>query len=109
MPTTPKPASLELGHLTFATAPVADGKVAVESHFSGVFDRLDLSLELSEAWRGRIPLVPLPAPEERPSLQELVVAARSRLRADQQRQDGEELQARRWIAEAVAEAAGVER
>ena len=108
MPSTPKPANLELGHLVYATAPVADGKVAVESHFSGIFDRLDLTVDLGQAWWERIPLFPVPAPETQPSLQELVVAARSRLRSDQQRQDGEELQARRWIAEAVAEAAGVE-
>ena len=108
MPNNPKPANLELGHFVYATAPVGDGKVAVESHFSGVFHRLDLTLGLAEAWRGRIPVFPVPTPEDKPSLQELVVAARSRLRADQQRQDGEELQARRWLAEAVAEAAGVE-
>lgn len=54
---------------------------------------------LSDAWRDRIRLEPPPAAPA--TLQELIAAARDRLRQDRQRDDSDELDRRRFVLQRV--------
>jgi hypothetical protein len=102
MPTTP-PQSLTAAHIVHALLPDAPDGVPMDprQHYTLVQDRLTGQLEIAELWKNRIAILPTPpAPQ---SLQELVQAARRRLRSDRLRDDTEELEARRWVVLRVIE------
>jgi hypothetical protein len=102
MPPTP-PQSLTAAHIVYALLPDEPSGAAVEprQHYTLVQERLNGQLALAELWKNRIATLPTPpAPQ---SLQELVQAARRRLRSDRLRDDTEELEARRWVVLRVLE------
>lgn len=97
------PARLTTRHLNYAVLPDdgVDGPVDADRYYAVGIVRLDTLLELGELWAGRFDR--LPEPEVRLTLQELVQAARRRVRAERLRLDTEELQARRFVLERVRE------
>ncbi len=102
----PPPANLNATHLTFAVLPdepeIPDTDISANAivHYTRIIDQVDNRLEILEAWQffdfG------LPEPEEPATLQELVQAARKRLRSDGIRSGTEELDARKWVLETVS-------
>jgi hypothetical protein len=91
------PAALTAQHLLHAVVPVtgADPRVPLQANLA----RIDTLLVLTDAWKSRLPF--LPPPPQQQSLQELVQAARRRLRDDHVRTDTEELGARRFVVQRV--------
>jgi hypothetical protein len=98
------PVALTPDHLIYALVPVApDDTTGDPRPFLGLgIDRIDALLGITDAWKGRLPI--LPAPPAPQTLQELVQAARRRVRADRVRVDTEELEARRFVLQRVQEA-----
>ena len=95
------PTNLTAAHLFRATLPddppdrVIDAKV----HYTRAIERVDGAVRLSEHWAGRFRLEP--EPEQPQTLQELVQAARRRLRNDRVTIDTTELQIRRDLLQVV--------
>jgi hypothetical protein len=89
-------------HLAIAVPPEqGEEQTALDlrPHYELRVATIDRRLELSEHWRDRIRLRPVPP---RPaSLAELVEAARRRLREDRLRDDRNELTARRFVLDRV--------
>jgi hypothetical protein len=95
------PQNLTAAHLIFALPPddEAAETAKVRLHYDQTVARLNGQLRLVELWRARVDIVvPVEAPQ---SLQELVQAARQRLRKDRLRVDTDELQARKWVAQRI--------
>lgn len=98
----PPPVALTAEHLVHALVPAAPaGAAGAEPvvHVELAIDRVDLLAGVAGAWRDRLPR--LPDPPRRETLDELVQAARRRLRADRARLDLEELDARRFVLQRV--------
>lgn len=95
------PQSLTAMHLVHALLPddQAGQVTKARMNYEQVVARLDGQLRIAELWRTRITVFP-PA-EEPQTLQELVQAARFRLRNDRLREDTDELQARKWVASRI--------
>jgi hypothetical protein len=101
------PDNLKASHLRIAVAPEQiEGQAAAEmrAHYTAGIAAVDRSLLISERWRERVILRPLPPQPQ--SLAELVDTARRRLREDRLRDDRDELQARRFVLQRVAEVLG---
>jgi hypothetical protein len=99
----PPPNALTPDHLFHAMVPAAPDDQGGDPlpHLSLGIDRIDALLEINEAWRGRMTI--LPEPPQAQTLQQLVQAARRRVRADRLRVDTEELDARRFVLQRVRE------
>jgi len=97
----PPPTSLTAAHLIHALVPAAPGEQAGDPrpHLTLGIERIDSLLVLTDAWKGRLPT--LPEPPQPQTLQQLVQAARRRVRADRVRVDTEDLEARRFVLERV--------
>jgi hypothetical protein len=97
----PPPHALTAAHLIHALAPATPEGVTVDprAHLELGMDRIDVLVEIADAWRLRFPALPeLP---RRQTLAELVQAARRRMRADRSRLDLEELDARRFVLQRI--------
>lgn len=97
------PENLQLKHLLFAAAPeqkAGQTAVSLQSHYTKRIEAIDQRLVLTEHWRDRIVIRPIP-PQPK-TLAELVETARRRLREDRLRDDRDELQARRFVLQKVA-------
>jgi hypothetical protein len=96
------PTNLKPSHLLIAIAPEQlEGQPSIDlsSHFEKGMEHIDHRLQLSERWRERIRIRPVP-PQPK-TLAELVEAARRRLREDRLRDDRDELTARRYVLDRV--------
>ena len=99
----PPPPALTAAHLAHALVPAApDGQAGdPRPHLSLGIERIDALLEITDAWKNRLPT--LPEPPQPQTLQQLVQAARRRVRADRVRADTGDLEARRYVLERVRE------
>jgi hypothetical protein len=99
----PPPIALTPDHLIHALVPAAPDDQGGDPlpHLSLGIGRIDALLEIADAWKGRLPT--LPEPPQPQTLQQLVQAARRRVRADRVRGTTEELDARRFVLQRVRE------
>jgi len=99
------PQNLDPAHLWIAVPPEQAedvAPVALRPHYEQRIAEIDERLLLTERWRDRIRIRPVPA--QPASLQELIEAARRRLREDRLRDDRDELNARRFVLTRVLQA-----
>lgn len=95
------PAHLSTAHLRAGVLPAVDvvdpaaHRESVVAALDKALLRLDLRADLLDGWRGRLPLLPLPPRTQ--TLQEVVQAARVRLREDRATADRTELVNRRFV------------
>jgi hypothetical protein len=99
----PLPLTLTAAHMIHALAPATPDEAHGDPrpYLRLGIDRIDSLLEITDAWRNRLPT--LPEPPQRQTLSELVQAARRRMREDRMRVDVEELGARRFVLQRVHE------
>ncbi len=93
------PTALSARHLSVALLPDDVAADAAEAHYARVEARVDGQFALAELWSGRVSL--RPDPPQPATLEELVQAARQRLRRDRLRVDRDELDARRFVLRRV--------
>ena len=95
------PTDFTAAHLFRAALPddAPDRVVDAKVHYQRSIERVDDAIKVSELWAGRFRVEP--EPEQPQTLQELVQAARRRLRNDRVTLDTNELQIRRDLLQHI--------
>ncbi len=91
--------AVSAAHLVHAVVPAGTAEPVLS--LDRARGRVDTLITLTDAVRGRLPLLPVPPRQE--TLPELVQVARRRLREDRARVTAEELGARRLVLDRVIE------